>query len=129
MRTTWLDSAVAVGATDSYFVLTAILFVLRPVGLHAHIQAWVPSPDRAHVSTSEQWGLEATLTPLPVISFFDSDPSTSACGGGSARTGTSGCTTDHLRPAWGSIPALSAAYLTPHAARRCAVPACMHAHF
>ena len=29
MRTTWHDLAVAVGATDIFFVLTVILFVLR----------------------------------------------------------------------------------------------------
>lgn len=36
MRTNWHDSAVAVGATDSYFVLTAILFVLRQLSAAGH---------------------------------------------------------------------------------------------
>ena len=30
--------------------------------LRAHIQACVPSPDRAHLPTPAQWGLQATLT-------------------------------------------------------------------
>ena len=38
------------------------LSMCASIGLRAHIQAWVQSPDRAQLPTSAQWGLEATLT-------------------------------------------------------------------